>query len=144
MNSKLFCLILLLGSILFSCIMFDKKELPKEVGIEGTENLTVEKVDLQELISNPKNWEDSLVETEGYYRSGFEESALYIGRTGDGLTNKGMWLNFSKDLLAKLAPDSEYYNKKIRVRGRVSLKKGHAMQYPATIEDVYYIALVEE
>lgn len=145
MNSRLFCLILLLGSFLFSCIKFNKKKLPEEVGVEGTENLSVEKVQLQELISNPKDWKDSLVETEGYYQAGYEESALYMGRTGDGLVRKGIWVSFSKELSAKMAPDSEYYNnKKVRVRGRVSLNKGHVMQYAATIEDVYYIALVKE
>jgi hypothetical protein len=132
-----------LMSILLSCTRISRKELPKEVGVEGMENIAVKKVELQELTSLPRKWKDSLIETQGYFISGFEESALYVSRTGDGLERDAVWINLEDRLWGKIDMEN-YSGKKIKVRGRVSLKKGHLMQYAATIGNVYYVAIAEE
>ena len=142
-NRNLIFLFFSLG-ILASCVQVGKKEIVQEIGVEGTEGISVEKIELQELVSAPKKWKDLYIETEGYYQTGFEKSALYISSSDYEVEEKALWLNFDEELSAKMPQDSEYNGKKVRVRGRVSLKKGHLMQYSATIGDVYYIALVEE
>lgn len=142
-NRNLISLFFSLG-ILTSCVQVGKKEVVQEIGVEGSESISVENVELQELISTPKKWKDLYIETEGYYQIGFEKCALYASPSGNEVEEKALWLNFNENLSAKMPQDSEYDSKKVRVRGKVSLKKGHLMQYAATIEDVYYIALAEE
>lgn len=142
-NKNLISLFFSLG-ILASCVQVGKKEMVQEMGVEGAESISVEHIELQELISAPKKWEDLYIETEGYYQAGFEKCALYVSPSSYEVEKKALWLNFDEELSAKMPQDSEYDSKKVRVRGKVSLKKGHLMQYAATIEDVYYIALAEE
>jgi len=130
--------------ILISCDRGDKKEIVQEMQIERSENITLENVELEELISAPKKWEGLYVEVEGYYKAGFEECALYVSQSNYGIERKAFWLNFEKALSNKMPTDSGYNGKKVKVRGQVSLGKGHLMQYAGTIEGIYYIALFKD
>jgi hypothetical protein len=53
-----------------------------------------------ELLENPLDYRDSIVEIQGYYRSGFEKSALYATKNDYINTNnkRAIWIGFHENL----------------------------------------------
>jgi len=95
-----------------------------------------EKVSLTDL-SRIKSLDGKLVEIEGYYRCGFEETALCPDKKADAVLS--LWID-------KLIVSSEEYvcesfnEKKVILTGKINLaKKGHLNAYMAGVDSVVCI-----
>jgi hypothetical protein len=83
-------------------------------------------VTLDELVASPSAFEGALVRTTGYYRSGFEESALYPNPRVEAQDARGgVWL---------FGIDEALSGKRVQITGVfTSTIKGHLSMWPGSV-----------
>ena len=128
-----FCLVFWLGSCK------EKTKFHLEIPALNS-SVEVQQLSIKQLSKRYKLLDGQYVETEGIFKWGFEELAIYPSQYAS--TEISIWLEPHLDLL----PEKEWNNliklagKKIIVRGRIDTNsRGHLGQYLTTITNIYYL-----
>lgn len=144
-KSKTYFIIFLLILLLNCC--GSHKTISKIYTIESCSD-KFQIVSFESILDSVSTYDGHFVEISGYYRSGFEESAIYDFKT-ERKFELAIWTDFAPSLEEMVVKDSDHEfakmnGKKIKVRGKVQAAKGgHLNQYGATLEFICYLEVFD-
>ena len=120
--------------IIYSC---KSSKVVDEFKIEKSDTIQFINVPLTNLAANILKYDGKYIETEGIFREGFEEFAIFVN---DSLGSRGLWLNLDENLNTKNINFKSLNKTKLRIRGKVDRwNTGHMGSYVGSITNIYYI-----
>ncbi|WP_192823223.1 hypothetical protein [Rufibacter sp. LB8] len=126
-------LVCLLSILLFSC--GDSK-----VFTTTEDSINYISVDIEQLLEDPNRFNGKYIELSGIFVYEFENVGIYKTRMAAYRkdSKNAFWTEFEEGLLTGEELEG-LKNKRIVVRGLVSERKGHLMQFAGTLKKVNYL-----
>ncbi|WP_153800592.1 hypothetical protein [Foetidibacter luteolus] len=141
---QIFKLLFLLSFIPFACLA---PKGSKELTLDELNELKVIKLPLGELLENKALYHGQYIQTEGYFESCFERSALYYNhqvKLGDTIievkARPELWVRFNYRISLSSAGLDSLRNRLVEVKGFFDTTgKGHLNYYEAELKNIYSI-----